>query len=289
MGWLENMNHALDYIEDHLQGKIDYEAIAKTACCSPYHFQRMFTFMSDITLSEYVRRRKMTLAAFDLLNSDIKVIDLAYRYGYESPEAFTRAFQNLHGITPSSARRQGNHMKTYPRISFQLTVKGVSEMDFKIIEKPAFQVYGIEGFFDTTDGQNLRDIPLFWAEQIKNGGYEALRQSACYPCEVSAVCGYCKAEGTQFPYMLCVIKTPLSNTEGYMVVDIPAATWAVFRGQPHTMDQTSAETQELISRVYTEWLPTASFDLIEGYDFEMYCSTIDGLCYEEIWIRVTAK
>lgn len=289
MGWLETMNNAMAYIEKHLCDKTDYEQIARVACCSPYHFQRMFTFLSGVTLSEYIRRRRMTLAAFDLLGSDIKIIDLAYQYGYESPEAFTRAFQSLHGLSPTAARKRGAPIKAYPRISLQLTVKGGSEMYYKIIERPAFQVYGIEGMFDMKDGENLRTIPAFWTEQITSGAYLALMQSANVPGNVNAVCGYRPMEGTRFPYMLCMIKTPLSDTDGYTVVDVPAATWAVFRGQPHTLEEISKETQSLVSRVYTEWLPTAGFDLIEGFDFEMYFSTMDGRCYEEAWFRVRAK
>lgn len=144
MEWLTNMNRAIDYIEKNLYGKIDYEKTAREACCSVYHFQRMFTFMTNITLSEYVRRRKMTLAAFDLQTSNIKILDLALNYGYESPEAFNRAFQSVHGMPPTAARKVGADIKAFPRISFQLTVKGASEMKYKIVEKKAFQVYGIE-------------------------------------------------------------------------------------------------------------------------------------------------
>lgn len=289
MGWLENMNSAMDYIENNLQDKMDYEMIAKTAYCSVYHFQRMFTFMTDVTLSEYVRRRKMTLAAFELQNSEIKIIDLSYKYGYESPEAFTRAFQVLHGITPTSARKFGANIKAFPRISFQLTVKGVSEMNYKIVEKEAFQVYGIEGVFDTQGGENLKAIPDFWTEKFGNGEFAKLAKSANYPTCVNAVCGYRETDGTTFPYMLCVMKTPLSDTSGYTSVDIPKATWAVFVNEPHSMEETSSETQKLISRVYTDWLPTANYELVEGYDFEMYYDGLSGKCYEEAWYRVIPK
>lgn len=152
MEWLNKMNNAINYIENHLEDKMDYEKIARSACCSVYHFQRMFSFITNIPLSEYVRRRKMTLAAFELQNSDIKIIDLALKYGYESPEAFTRAFQTVHGITPTSARRDGANLKAYPRISFQMSMKGDSEMNYKIVQKEAFQVYGVEEIFDTKDG-----------------------------------------------------------------------------------------------------------------------------------------
>lgn len=289
MGWLENMNSALDYIGNNLTDRMDYEMMAQNACCSVYHFQRIFTFMTDITLSEYIRRRKLTLAAFELQNSKIKVLDLSLKYGYESPEAFTRSFQVLRGITPTSARRLGSNIKAFPRISFQLTVKGVSEMNYKIIKKEAFQVYGIEEIFDTKDGENLKEIPNFWLKKLDSGEYAKLVKSANYPSVVNSVCGYRKMNGTIFPYMLCVLKTPLSDTTGYTIVDVTQATWAVFVNEPHTMEQTSHEVESLVSRVYTEWLPTANYELISGFEFEMYYSDFNGKYYEEIWYRVTPK
>lgn len=288
MKYLDEMNLAMDYIEDNLQGKTDYEKIAQIACCSVYHFQRMFTFMTDITLSEYIRRRKMTMAAFELQSSNIKVIDLAYRYGYESPEAFARAFQGIHGITPTAARSLGEDIKAFPRISFQISIKGASAMNYKIVEKEAFQVYGIEEVFETINGENLKKIPEFWLEKLSNKECAKLVKSAGYPSVVNAVCGYRKIEGTKFPYMLCVMKTPLSDTTGYTVVDIPKATWAVFENEPHSIEETSAALQELGSRIYTDWLPTANYELVEGYDFEMYYSDFDKY-REEIWIRVDPK
>jgi AraC family transcriptional regulator len=159
-------------------------------------------------------------------------------------------------------------------------------MNYKIVEREAFQVYGIEGIFDTKDGENLWAIPEFWSEAMKNGEYRKLAKSANCPSIVNAVCGYRKLEGTKFPYMLCVMKTPLSETAGYTVADVPSATWAIFWNEPHRIEDTSMETQKLISRVYTEWLPTAGFDILEGYEFEMYYDQCDGTFYEEAWFRV---
>lgn len=289
MKYLDDMNRAMDYVEDNLHGKTDYEKIAQIACCSVYHFQRMFTFMTDITLSEYIRRRKMTMAAFELQRSNIKVVDLAFSYGYESPEAFTRAFQGIHGITPTAARSLGADIKAFARISFQISIKGASAMNYKIVEKEAFQVYGIEEVFETINGENLKKIPEFWLEKLSNNECAKLVKSAGYPSVVNAVCGYRKMEGTKFPYMLCVMKTPLSDTTGYTVVDVPKATWAVFENEPHSIEETSKELQELGGRIYTDWLPTANYKVDEGYDFEMYYSDSNGKYHEEIWIRVISK
>lgn len=286
MKWLDDMNRAMGYIEDNLQEKVNYEKIAQIACCSVYHFQRMFTFMTGLTLSEYIRRRKMTMAAFDLQNSEIKVIDLALRYGYESPEAFARAFQGLHRITPTMARGKGHGVKAFPPVSFQITIRGVSEMNYKIVDKEAFQVYGIEEIFDTKDGENLVRIPEFWTEQRNSGGFDSLMRSAGFPSAINAVCGYRELEGTRFPYMLCVMKTSLSNTNGYQVVDIPKSTWAVFVTEPHSSEKMPEAVQDLNARIYTEWLPTAGYEMVEGCDFEMYYMDGKERFYEEIWIRV---
>lgn len=283
------MNRAMDYIENNLCEKTNYEKIAQIACSSVYHFQRMFTFMTDLTLSEYVRRRKMTMAAFELQNSDIRIIDLALNYGYESPEAFARAFQSLHGITPTAARGQGANIKAFPRISFQVSVKGVEEMNYKIVEKEEFQVYGIEEIFDTKNDGNLNEIPEFWLKNIKNGECEKLAKSSGCMSMVNSVCGYREVGGTTFPYMLCVMKTPLSSTEGYTVVDVPKATWAIFVNEPHYIEDTSNEVQKLGARVYTDWLPTAAYELIQGYEFEIYYSDHQGKYYEELWFRVIPK
>ena len=162
-------------------------------------------------------------------------------------------------------------------------------MNYKIVEKEAFQVYGIEGIFDTKDDEQLKAIPEFWLEKLKNGECEKLIKSAGYPSVINSVCQYRKMEGTFFPYMLCLMKTPLSNTGGYTVVDVPKATWAVFVNEAHEIEGTSKAIQDLIARVYTDWLPTASYEVIEGYEFEMYYTDMKGKCYEETWLRVIPK
>jgi len=123
MEWLTKINSAIDYIENNIKGKIDYEQAAQIACCSLSRFQNMFLFLTDVTPSEYVRKRKMVLAASELLNSGIKIADLSFMFGYESPEAFTRSFKAFHGISPSEVRKNGK-INDYPRLSFQLKILG---------------------------------------------------------------------------------------------------------------------------------------------------------------------
>ncbi len=289
MEWVKRMNSAMEYIENNLQDKMDYARLAQTACCSVYHFQRMFSFVTGIPLSEYIRRRKMTRAAFELQNSEIKVIDLALKYGYDSPESFARAFQLQHGASPSAVRKPGADIKAYPRLSFLLSIRGECEMKYRIIRKPAFELYGIEGVFDMKDGQNLKDIPQFWQDSMKDGRFAKLLKSTNYPMNLNAVCGYRELEGSTFPYMICALRTPLSDAEGFTAVDVPESTWAVFANEPHGINETPAATQELIRRVHRDWLPTAEYEMLPGYDIEMYYPTEDGRYYEEYWIRVAVK
>ncbi|MPW27218.1 helix-turn-helix domain-containing protein [Alkalibaculum sp. M08DMB] len=135
MDSLQKMNEALSYIEDNITDEIDYKEIARLALCTEYHFQRMFSFLAGVTLAEYVRHRRLTLAAFEINNSNVRIIDIAVKYGYSSADSFTRAFQNLHGITPTEARENGKSLKAYPRMIFQLTIIGGSEMNYRIEQK----------------------------------------------------------------------------------------------------------------------------------------------------------
>ena len=295
MDWLNRMNNALDYIEENLAGEIDKHNIAKLACCSEFHFYRLFSLISGISLGEYIRHRRLSKAAFEVQTSNIKVIDLALKYGYESPEAFTRAFQKLHGVTPTSARNEGVSLKAYPRLAFQISIKGDVAMDYRIESKESFTVYGIEEIFTTENGENFKEIPMFWEQVIDDGRYDRLTESINNEqnkglCLVNGICDYRRLEGNLFPYMLFAFRQENSNTNGYTVVDVPAATWAIFKSKEYPLEETSAVIQDLIKRVYTEWLPTANYEKLEGYELEMYYENLKtGKHYCETWIRVVEK
>jgi len=142
MDSLSSMNKALAYVEEHLTEDIDYSEVSKIACCSEYHFKRMFSFLSGIGLSEYIRRRRLTLAAFDLKDTSLRIIDVAVKYGYDSADSFSRAFYSMHGILPSEARSESAQLKAYPRMTFQLSIKGGCEMNYRIVEKGPFKIVG---------------------------------------------------------------------------------------------------------------------------------------------------
>lgn len=290
MNWYERMNEAIDYIEDNLRSQIDFGKISKIVGQSSVNFQRTFGTVADISIFEYIRRRKLTLAAFDLQNSSEKVIDIALKYGYESPEAFARAFKDLHGASPSNARKYGLSLKAFPRITFLLSVKGDAVMEYRIENKEAFSVYGIEEIFDTDSEKTLKDIPAFWQKSWKTGKCDELLRSTNDPSSsIHAICCYKETGENTFPYMIFAHKTKNCSTGGFSSVDVPAATWAIFKSENHTLEQTSGVIQSLNRRVYTDWLPTASYRKIDGYELEMYYCAGNNEFYAETWIRVEPK
>jgi len=278
------MNRAIRYIEEHLDGDIDYIEIARIACVSQYHFQRMFAFVTDITLSEYIRRRRLTLAAFDLRDSSNRIIDIAVKYGYASADAFSRAFQNLHGITPSKARENGTTLTTYPCITFTLSIKGVSAMNYRIEEKEGFTVVGIREFTKTENSENSINIPKMW-KKLPEETFAALATlSDREPGGVLGVCGDMYEDG--FDYWIAAA-TSKPCPEGFESLSIPACTWAIFEAT----GSLPGAIQQLFTRIFTEWLPTSGFEHAPSPEIEVY-SDGDNKNPEYksyVWIPVVKK
>jgi len=290
MDWLMRMNRALDYIELNLTGKIELKEVAKCACCSSHQFQRMFSFITDVSLAEYIRRRRLTLAAIELQNSDLRVVDIAIKYGYESPVSFARAFQLLHGVNPAMAREEGTSLKAFPRLSFLISIKGEKAMNYRIETKESFQVFGIEKVFQL----NGADTPAeFWKQCHANGEVERLADNAGdLPTflnqnyhKIHAVCSYKKTDEDHFPYMLSAFKGDSSKTEGYTSITIPAQTWAIFSSDPFTWDKFDETIETLYKRFFSEWLPTAGYEQVDGLEFEI-TGAKDGLNFVELWFAV---
>lgn len=192
MRLLERLNAVLAYIEEHLCEELDTREMAKLAACSVATLQRTFATMLEMPLSEYIRGRRLTQAAYALQNSNAKVIDVALDYGYDSPESFARAFRAMHSTTPSGARLVGTVLTAQPPITLLLTVKGATPMEYKIVQKEAFDVYGIERAFETANGENFKKIPAFWDEMLTTGRHDALAMSTHAPknalCPVNGMC-----------------------------------------------------------------------------------------------------
>lgn len=282
MEWIEHLNKAINYIEIHLTEEIDYEGAAREACCSVYHFQRMFAYMAGIPLSEYIRRRRMSLAAVDLHSGDGKVVDIAMKYGYASPTAFNRAFQSVHGIAPSLARKEGIQLKTYPPIRFQITVKGVEEMNYRIEERQAFRIVGISEPLHKEIEKNFTIVPNMWQKAAMDGTVQKLASimdSQPMGLLGVSVCG----DDENWKYFIAVSSTaPVNGTmEEYTV---PAATWAIFTGSG-----TNLSIQELEQRIITEWLPTSGYEYGNAPDIEVYLNADPQNAQYEVWIPVVKK
>lgn len=296
MDWLQRMNGAISYIEENLAGDIDFEEAAKIACCSSYHFQRMFSFITDVPMSEYIRRRRLTMAAFELQNSTIKIIDLALKYGYDSPNSFTRAFQNLHGVTPTSARDRGVELKAYPRISFHISIKGDVEMNYRIEEKGSFKVLGVEEIIETTNGSNFIRIPKFWEESFENGTLDRLdKVTVASPikglCNSNAIMCYRHTGENTFPYMIGVIDFEGSTAvpEDLVSVEVPPFTWVIFRTEEHKPSETTEKIQAIWKRIFPEWFPNSGYEHAPGPELELYYESGEDRCYSEVWIPVVKK
>jgi len=290
MDLLAQLNRAVEYIEAHICDDLQLGDVARTTSYSAYHFGRLFCYIAELPLSEYIRRRKLSLAAIELQSDDIKVIDLAIKYGYESADSFTRAFTKQHGITPTAARQSGAMLKNYPPLSFQIQIKGVASMNWRIEEREALEVFGIERIFGNDE---VAIVPDFWTELRENGELDRLEAAANRGASavgediLRAVCGYNEVEGDRFPYLIGAVKTPDCKTEGYTVAKVPKTTWAVFRSEK--IDYMGAAMKELFDRAYQEWLPSSGYEWAPSPDLELYYTTDDGKFYDECWIPVIKK
>ena len=281
MKWVEKLNQSMNYIEEHLTDEIDYEQLGRIACCSAYHYQRMFTYMAGITLAEYIRRRKMSLAAVDLQGGEARIIDIAEKYGYRSPTAFNRAFQSFHGIAPSSVKNEGTSVKSFSPIVFKITVKGATETNYKIEKKEAFRIIGISAPLDQEIENNFAVVPQMWQEASTNGTLQKLASMMDTPPMGLLGVSACNNE-EQWKYYIAVSSTkPTGEFEQYT---IPAATWAIFSGSG-----TNQSIQKLEQRIITEWLPTSGYEYANAPDIEVYLNPDPQNAQYEVWIPVTKK
>ena len=168
MEWIEGLNETIRYIEAHLTEEIDYAQLGRIACCSAYHYQRMFAYMAGVSLGEYIRRRKMSLAAVDLLAGE-KVVDAALKYGYQSPTAFNRAFQAVHGVPPSAVREPGASVKSFPPLRFTIMIRGAEEMEYRIEQREAFRIVGVSVPIERDMEKNFETLPQFWGKVAADG------------------------------------------------------------------------------------------------------------------------
>lgn len=283
MEWIERLNQAVDYMEGHLEGEIDYGEAARLACCSVFHFQRMFSYMAGIPVSEYVRRRRMTLAALELQEGSARVLDLALKYGYQSPTAFNRAFQSIHGFPPSEARKQGVQLKAYPPISFQNTVLGAEKMEYRIEQKEAFRVVGYRMPLEKEIEKNFSTTPRFWGKVSQEGGLERLLPKMDGNCPGVLGLSACFGDDDWSYYIAVASGEPAD--EGMEEYRVPASLWAVFSGEGPMPEA----VQQLEKRMVTEWLPSSGYEYGDAPDIELYLNADPANARFEIWLPVVKK
>ena len=281
MNWVKIIEDAITYIEANLTEPLTVGRIAEEVSISAFYFQRGFSMLCGYTVAEYIRMRRLSIAGEKLLSSDVKVIDLAMKCGYDSPDSFTRAFTRFHGSTPTDVRRGGACLKSFAPLHIKLTLDGGSTMEYRIEEKKAFKVMGISKDFSYENAN--ADIPQFWNE--------VLAQPEESP--VMGMYGVCLDEemsGNMFRYMIADdFDAEQAAKKKLDIHEIGEHTWAVFpcRG-PMPLP-----LQEVNRRIFSEWLPASAYEIAEGYNIEYYSNpadfkngTQDLEYYAEIWIPV---
>ncbi|NWK67553.1 AraC family transcriptional regulator [Bacillus paramycoides] len=290
MDSLKNMNAAMQYIEDNLTNEIDFKKIARIAFCSEYHFKRMFSFLAGISLSEYIRCRRLTLAAFELKDSDVKVIDVAIKYGYNSPDSFSRAFQNLHGITPSEARSTSRSLKAYSPMTFQLSIKGGNEMNYRIEEKDPFRIIGIQKRVPIVFTGVNEEIASMW-KSLDSQSIETLKSlSNIEPTGIiSASTNFSERrmeEKGELDHYIGVATTK-DCPEQFKQLEVAASTWAIFEA----IGPFPNALQNVWGRIYSEWFPSSNYELAEGPEilWNEQKDITSATFKSEIWIPVLKK
>lgn len=286
MDWMKQLNEVMDYIDINLQSEISYDRISEIACCSIYNFQRMFSYIAQTSLSEYIRDRRLTLAAFDIIKGNERIIDVALKYGYDSQDAFSRAFRNFHGVLPSTVRNEPVMLKSCPKLSFQITMKGAEKMKYQIEQWPAFQVAGISHRIKTNRAFEL--VPQIWEKAWKKGTMKKFMQF--FPdYRPSGFLGIATGGGwgstDEMDYILAVtnhVDIPdcyhAPVPEGMTVFSYPAATWVIINAD----GEIPKAVQDVYQKFYSEWLPRSGYKLSDLPVFECYLQED----HQEVWIAV---
>ncbi|MBE6841255.1 MAG: AraC family transcriptional regulator [Ruminococcus sp.] len=285
MNWTEIISDAIIYIESNITKELSTEKIAEYINVSPFYFQKGFSMLCDLSPAEYIRNRRLSIAGTEILAGNDKIIDIAMRYGYDSPDSFTKAFTRFHGLTPIQARKEGSTLKSFAPLKIKISLEGGYIMDYKIIRKEAFTVIANAKTFSYENAKE--NVPQFWQEHYKNGGGQTVM--GMFGINIDESMG-----NDTFEYLIADICDPNRDVpDGFTLRTIPAFTWAVFPCKG-PMPQSMQDANTLI---YTEWLPALKeYEFAAGYCVEFYANpcdfpkgTLDENYYSEIWIPIKAK
>ena len=288
--WASSIQKAIDYIETHLNEEIRIEDVAKEAYSSVFHFQRVFNILCGWTIADYIRNRRLANAAIDLLDEDNKVIDVAFKYGYDTPESFTRAFKHFHGVNPTDIKK-GASFKTFSKLSVKLTIEGGSKMEYRIEKLPSINILCKRKVINKPEDALPKDIVEFWDECKKDGTIEKVISKYDKDSHIKGLIGVCfsnELSSMKFPYGIGVEYNKNEKVDGLDIVTIPAYTYAIFKcvgPMPYAFTST-------YKRICTEFFPqNDKYDYGYGVEFEVYPSddvtSKDYTC--EIWIAVKEK
>ena len=272
-GWIEGFQESIDFIERNLTDELDIEVIAAKAALSPFYYQRIFGALCGVTVGEYIRARRMTLAAQELSRNDMKVIDVAVKYGYDSPDSFTKAFQKFHGITPSQARESGASLRSFAPLHIKITMEGGTMLDYRIVEKAPFTIVGVKRPFNSET--SYQEIPKFWDEWLAQGEDRSIKGTF----------GVClDMRGKDFDYWIADLYFPWEDIpEGCETRVIPGSYWAQF---PCKM----SNLQDVNTKIWSEWLPALQgYKLMGEYDIEVYLPPEEGSEEMSVYIWVPLK
>lgn len=284
MDWIKIIENALRYIEENLSGELTVGRIAEKVNISPFYFQKGFSMLCGYSVGEYIRMRRLSVAGSELVTSDNKVIDLALKYGYDSPDSFTKAFTRFHGSTPTDVRRKGALLKSFAPLHIKIILDGGNTMEYRVEEKPAFRVMGVSKIFSYETAN--ADIPQYWDEIHV--------QAAVKPVEgMYGICFDEEMGGNRFRYMIADdLEEGEAGEKNLETYEVPRHTWAIFpcRGaMPLSL-------QEVNRRIFSEWLPASNYEIAEGYNIEYYSDpaefkdgTQDPDYYAEVWIPVRER
>lgn len=291
MNWIQGVQRAIDYVEANITEELDFEEVAKQAYSSYFHFQRVFGILCGFSLGDYIRMRRLSLAGEELSKGNAKIIEIAMKYGYDTPESFSRAFARFHGIAPSEAKH-GGKVRLFTPLAVKLTLTGGSKMDYRIEKREAFQVVckrkrvGKPQSADAT-----ADITAMWQECGADGTMGRL--IACMPENpvmkgLLGICFSSELDAKRFPYGIGVEYDGRKVDDDLEIVTIPANTYAVFTSKGKMPDA----FVETYHRVVTEFFPQSTqYEYAENVEFEVYPSenTSDPDYRCEIWIAVNEK
>ena len=285
MEWMNAIQRAIEYMECHLTDDISAEDVAKHVHMSPFYFQKGFRMLCGHSVMEYIRSRRLALAGGELAATDEKVIDIAMKYGYDSPDSFAKAFTRFHGISPAMVRKDGVMIRTFAPLKLEISLKGGYLMNYKIAEKESFTVLAVSKRFDYETCREA--IPAFWKEHYEKGNGKYI--CGMFGINIDETMGH-----DSFEYLIADPYHPAGEVPGgFTVRTIPAFTWAMFSCD----GPMPTALQDVNTKIFSEWLPAlGEYEFAAGYCVELYDApdkypngTQDEKYHSEIWIPIRKK